>query len=123
MHVARTAAILDALQQNAKALDTLEPRRVSECAYSPRRLPVELAATQALVLDGICQTSELGELASTRRMASLEAIARRHHEGNLVEDVTETFLYAWAFVDAVDRRRQLVKMAPGFTTVPRSNGE
>jgi len=84
---------------------------------------VELDATQALFLDGIRHASELGEMAYDRLMASLEAIARRHHEGNRVEDVTEPFLYAWAFVDAVDRLRQLVKMAPGFTTVPRSDGE
>jgi hypothetical protein len=42
------------------------------------------------------------------------ALAKDLKEGQLSPHVTEAFLDAWAFVDAVDRLRSLVRLMPGL---------
>lgn len=91
--------------------------------FSLKRLPLELDATQALFLDGIRHAQELAMLSHERLVRSLHGIALQQAAGTPVENVTEPFLYAWALVDAVDRLRLLVKLAPGFSPTPRPDGE
>lgn len=92
-------------------------------SLSLRHLPAEIEPVQALFLDGIRHAADLSSLAYSRLQTSLESIARLRHRGDQSGDVTEPFLYAWAFVDSIDRLRLLTKLAPGFETRPRADGK
>jgi hypothetical protein len=82
-----------------------------------KNLPTALDRKQALYLDGIRHSAEIGALAYNRLKLTLTNIARMetHPEGH---EFTEAFLDAWSVVDAIDRFRALWKLQPFADNLP-----
>lgn len=84
-------------------------------ADSPlRRLPEALDPKLTLFLDGIRHAAEFAHFAYQRLISRLTQLALNSREGNSRGGFTEPFLDAWSVVDAIDRLRSLLNLAPGF---------
>ena len=79
-----------------------------------KKLPDALDPKQTLFLDGIRHAAEFAHFAYQRLKDRLTELALRSREGHSGGNFTEPFLDAWSVVDAIDRLRSLVKLAPGF---------
>jgi hypothetical protein len=90
-----------------------------------RQLPPGLSRKDALFIDGIRHAIEIAGLAYTRLEESLTAIAMAKASGmdSSSHKITAVYLDAWAFVDAIDRFRSLLKCFPNAKTVPRTDGD
>jgi len=87
------------------------------------RLPTQLNPKQTLFFDGIRHAAELADYAYTRLVESLTKIAVAASQREAQGSYTAPFLDAWAVVDSIDRLRGLLRLAPGVTSIPRSDGQ
>lgn len=81
-------------------------------------IPVGINHTQAVFLDGIRHAVEIIDLSYARLCQSLTQLACGEHAGPGHSKFTHVFLDAWAFVDAVDRFRNLWAMQPNADRLP-----
>ena len=89
-----------------------------------RRLPPQLDRKQSLFFDGIRHAVEIAQFAYRRLEGTLTDLAMHQPAGELQPDLaTSAFLDAWAFVDAVDRFRCLLKLMPRRQVLPPPPGD
>ena len=77
-----------------------------------RRLPAQLHVEQTIFLDGMRHAAEIADLAYNRLIKALTEIALQDSHNPRTCRMTEVYLDAWAFVDAVDRFFCLTKAMP-----------
>jgi hypothetical protein len=80
---------------------------------SLRNLPSDMDRKQVLFLDGIRHAAEIADLAYKRLVDCLTSMADRESAESEIQ-VAAAFSDAWTVIDAVDRFRSLITLAPGL---------